>query len=116
MKICCNSRVDGVIFLHAVERVRLRPLDNLLCIVEEEHAEQDQAAVDGDGIQACSKRRGGWEEHRPCRETELFILTATLKCVILELKYINYIWKISLNIFLYDEATLAGFLFFTRFL
>lgn len=40
-----NLRVNGVIFLYSVKRVRLCSLNDLLCIVEQEHAEQDQASI-----------------------------------------------------------------------
>lgn len=51
-----NLRVDGVVFLYTIEWVCLCPLDDLLCIIEEEQAEQDQASIDGHRVQACSKR------------------------------------------------------------
>ena len=44
---CDDLRVDGVIFLYAVQRVCLCSPDDLLRVVQEEHAEQDQASVDG---------------------------------------------------------------------
>lgn len=53
--------------MHAVERLRLGPLDDLLRVVEQEHAEEDQAAVDGHRVQAGPERRGGRQEHGPCR-------------------------------------------------
>lgn len=60
-----NLRIDGVISLYAVEWMCLSLLDHLLCVIEEEHAEQHQASVDGYRVQACAKDRGGRQEHGP---------------------------------------------------
>lgn len=67
IKCFCWSdlRVDGVVFLYTVDWVCLCSLDDLLCIIEQEHAEQHQASVDGHGVEPCSKRWGGRQEHRP---------------------------------------------------
>lgn len=40
-----NLRVNGVIFLYSIKRVCLCSLNDLLCIIEQEHAEQDQASI-----------------------------------------------------------------------
>lgn len=40
-----DLRVNGVIFLHSVKRVCLGSLNDLLRIIEQEHAEQDQASI-----------------------------------------------------------------------
>lgn len=58
-----DSRVDGVVLLHTIKWLCLRPLNDLLGIIEEEHAEQDQASIDGHRVQTCSKRWGRWKEH-----------------------------------------------------
>lgn len=60
-----NLRIDGVILLYAIEWMRLSLLDHLLCVIEEEHAEQRQASVDSNRVQACAKDRGGRQEHGP---------------------------------------------------
>ena len=63
-------RVDGVEFLNAVQRVCLCLLDDLLRVVEEEQAEQDQASVDRHRVQAGSEHGGGGQEHGAWRWTD----------------------------------------------
>lgn len=56
-------RVDGVVFLRGVQRVRLGSFDHLLCVVQQEHAEEDQTSINGHRVQTCPERRGGRQEH-----------------------------------------------------
>lgn len=49
-------RVDGVVFLRGVQRVRLGSFHHLLCVVQQEHAEEDQTSINSHRVQTCSKR------------------------------------------------------------
>lgn len=44
----------------------LGPFDHLLCVIEQEHAEQDQATVDTDGVEARTQGCSGRQEHASC--------------------------------------------------
>lgn len=57
------SPIDGVESLHAIHRGGLGALDDFLCVVEQEHAEEHQSSVHSHSVQASSKRRGGGQEH-----------------------------------------------------
>ncbi len=63
-----HSRINGVIFLNAVKRVRLGSLDDFLCVVQQKHAKQDQTSINRHRVQAGSESGGGGQKHGACGE------------------------------------------------
>ena len=63
---CHYLLVDGVVGLHGVEGVGLGTFDDFLRVVEEEHTEQNQTAVQTDRVEPGAQGSGRWEEGRAC--------------------------------------------------
>lgn len=61
-----NSRIDRIVGFDGVRRVDFGHLDDALRVVQEEAAEEDQAPVHADGVQACTEGCTGRQEHGAC--------------------------------------------------
>ncbi len=65
-----HLRINGVIFLNAVKRVRLGSLDDFLCVVQQKHAKQDQTLHNPTEYRPAPKAEVGGRNMEPAERRE----------------------------------------------